>query len=505
MSVAPLVCVCNSLYRSLSTHVTTAIHALNSKEKMAMRLTFLGAAGEVTGSCTLVETGNTRFLVDCGMFQGGPDARTKNLHALNLGFDVRSIDFVLLTHAHIDHSGLLPRLAVLGFRGPIYATPATIDLLEVLLPDSAHIQEKESEWQLRHRNRRGKSERGAPAPLYTVAQAQSALQLLQPVAYGKPIQVAESVTACFHDAGHILGSSWIEVTTHDEGRPRKLVFSGDLGMSARPVLRDAEKVIPEADVLLVESTYGNRLHRSMPETEDEIIAAVERTHATHGNLIIPAFAVGRTQEIIYLLADLVRRKRLSPLKIYVDSPMANKATQITLDHQELLDAETRDLVTWVRAHPEKVKIEFVADVERSKALNEIRSNAVIISASGMCEAGRIKYHLRENLPRSECSILIAGFQAAGTLGRRLVDGAQLVRIFGQPVRVKARIYTVGGLSAHADQSVLLGWLGGFHKPPGTAFVVHGEANAATDFVAAIQSKLGWKNVHQPQRGETFTI
>ena len=470
-----------------------------------MRLPFLGAAGEVTGSCTLVETGNTRFLVDCGMFQGGPDARTKNLHALNLGFDVRSIDFVLLTHAHIDHSGLLPRLAVLGFRGPIYATPATVDLLEVLLPDSAHIQEKESEWQLRHRNRRGKGERGAPAPLYTVAQAQSALQLLQPVAYGKPIQVAESVTACFHDAGHILGSSWIEVTTHDEGRPRKLVFSGDLGMSARPVLRDAEKVIPEADVLLVESTYGNRLHRSMPETEDEIIAAVERTHATHGNLIIPAFAVGRTQEIIYLLADLVRRKRLSPLKIYVDSPMANKATQITLDHPELLDAETRDLVAWVRAHPEKVKIEFVADVERSKALNEIRSNAVIISASGMCEAGRIKYHLRENLPRSECSILIAGFQAAGTLGRRLVDGAQLVRIFGQPVRVKARIYTVGGLSAHADQSVLLDWLGGFHKPAGTAFVVHGEANAATDFVAAIMSKLGWKNVHQPQRGETFTI
>lgn len=470
-----------------------------------MRLSFLGAAGEVTGSCTLVETGNTRFLVDCGMFQGGPDARTKNLHALNFDFDVRSIDFVLMTHAHIDHSGLLPRLAVLGFRGPIYATPATIDLLEVLLPDSAHIQEKESEWQLRHRNRRGKSERGAPAPLYTVAQAQSALQLLRPIAYGKPVQIAESVTACFHDAGHILGSSWIEVTTHDEGRPRKLVFSGDLGMPARPVLRDAEKVIPEADVLLVESTYGNRQHRSMPETEDEIIAAVERTHATHGNLIIPAFAVGRTQEIIYLLADLVRQKRLSPLKIYVDSPMANTATRITLDHPELLDEETRELIAWVRAHPEKVNIEFVADVERSKALNEIRSNAVIISASGMCEAGRIKYHLRENLPRSECSILIAGFQAAGTLGRRLVDGARLVHLFGQPVRVKARIYTVGGLSAHADQSVLLGWLGGFHKPPGNTFVVHGEATARSEFVAAIQSKFGWKNVHQPQRGETFTI
>jgi len=470
-----------------------------------MRLSFLGAAGEVTGSCTLVETGSTRFLVDCGMFQGGPDARTKNLRALNFGFDVRSIDFVLLTHAHIDHSGLLPRLAVLGFRGPVYATPATIDLLKVLLPDSAHIQEKESEWQLRHRSRRGKGERGAPGPLYTVAQAQSALQLLHPVEYGKPIQIAGSITARFHDAGHILGSSWIEVTTHDEGRPRKLVFSGDLGMPARPVLRDAEKVVPEADVLLVESTYGNRLHRSMSETEDEIVAAVERTHATHGNLIIPAFAVGRTQEIIYLLTDLVRRKRLSPLKIYVDSPMANTATRITREHPELLDDETRELIEWLRVHPDKVKIEFVADVERSKALNEIRSNAIIISASGMCEAGRIKYHLRENLPRSECSILIAGFQAAGTLGRRLVDGAQLVHIFGQPVRVKARIYTVGGLSAHADQSVLLGWLRGFHKPPANTFVVHGEANAAADFVSAIESQLGWKNVHRPQRGETFTL
>jgi metallo-beta-lactamase family protein len=252
---------------------------------------------------------------------------------------------VLLTHAHIDHSGLLPRLAVLGFRGPIYATPATIDLLEVLLPDSAHIQEKESEWQLRHRSRRGKGERGAPAPLYTVAQAQSALQLLQPVATGSH-SGRRIVTACFHDAGHILGSSWIEVTTHGEGRPRKLVFSGDLGMPARPVLRDAEKVVPGSRRAAVESTYGDRLHRSMPETEDEIVAAVERTHATHGNLIIPAFAVGRTQEIIYLLADLVRRKRLSPLKIYVDSPMANAATRITLDHPELLDPETRDLIAW---------------------------------------------------------------------------------------------------------------------------------------------------------------
>ncbi|MDE2441211.1 MAG: MBL fold metallo-hydrolase [Betaproteobacteria bacterium] len=470
-----------------------------------MRLVFLGAAGEVTGSCTLVETGDIRFLVDCGMFQGGPEARQKNQRALDFGFDVRKIDFVLLTHAHIDHSGLLPRLSMLGYRGPIYATKATIDLLQVLLPDSAHIQEKESEWQLRHRHRRGKGERGIPAPLYTVAQALSSLKQLQPVAYGQSFQVAEMVSVRFRDAGHILGSASLEVIVSGEGKPRRLVFSGDLGMSNRPVLRDPEPPPEEADVVLIESTYGDRLHRSLAETEDEIVAAFARTRAAKGNLIIPAFAVGRTQEIIYMLADLVRRQRLSPLKIYVDSPMANAATRITLAHSDLLDDETRALLAWQQAHPGKVNIEFVADVERSKALNDIRSGAVIVSASGMCEAGRIKYHLRENLPRSECTVLIAGFQAAGTLGRRLVDGARLVTIFGQPVPVRARIYTVGGLSAHADQAALLDWLRGFRKPPGQTFVVHGEAGASANFARAIGEQLGWSDVHLPCPGESFTM
>ncbi len=470
-----------------------------------MRLGFFGAAGEVTGSCTLVEAGDTRFLVDCGMFQGGPEARQKNLRALDFGFDVRQIDFVLLTHAHIDHSGLLPRLVMLGFRGPIYATQATIDLLEVLLPDSAHIQEKETEWQVRHRHRRGKAERGIAGPLYTVAQAQAALKLLQPVSYGQPEKMAENVNVVFRDAGHILGSASLEVNVTGEGKPRRLVFSGDLGMPDRAVLRDPEKPPPEADAVLIESTYGDRLHRSLPETEDEIVAAFERTRAAGGNLIIPAFAVGRTQEIIYMLADLVRRKRLHPLKVYVDSPMASAATQVTLAHPGLLDAETLDLIDWVKHHPDKMHLEFVADVERSKALNEIRQGAVIVSASGMCEAGRIKYHLRENLPRSECTVLIAGFQAAGTLGRRLVDGARLVHIFGQPVPVRSRIYTVGGLSAHADQAALLNWLRGFRKPPGRTFVVHGEAGASANFARAIGDQLGWQEIYLPRPGEFMTI
>ena len=470
-----------------------------------MRLGFLGAAGEVTGSCTLVEAGDVRFMVDCGMFQGGPEARQKNQRALNVGFDVRQLDFVLLTHAHIDHSGLLPRLATLGFRGPIYATPATIALLEVLLPDSAHIQEKESEWQLRHRRRRGQGERGIQPPLYTVAQALASLKLLQPICYGRPEKMAKNVSVTFRDAGHILGSASLEVVVGGEGRPRRLVFSGDLGMPDRPVLRDPEPPPAEADVLLIESTYGDRLHRSLPETEEEIVGAIERTWVAGGNLIIPAFAVGRTQEIIYMLADLVRRKRVSSLKVYVDSPMANAATRITLDNPELLDPETRELIAWQRAHTDRMHIEFVADVERSKSLNEIRHGAVILSASGMCEAGRIKYHLRENLPRSECSVLIAGFQAAGTLGRRLVDGARLVRIFGQTVPVRARIYTVGGLSAHADQAALLNWLRGFHRPPGQTFVVHGEAGASANFKRAIEEQLGWPDVYRPAPGDSVSL
>ncbi len=470
-----------------------------------MRLSFLGAAGEVTGSCTLVETDDVRFLVDCGMFQGGPEARQKNMRALNFGFDVRQIDFVLLTHAHIDHSGLLPRLAMLGYRGPIYATQASVDLLAVLLPDSGHIQEKEAEWQLRHRHRRGKDERGIVPPLYTVAQAQASLKLLRPVHYGELLKPAESVSVRFHDAGHILGSAWLEVTVTGEGKPRRLVFSGDLGMSDRAVLYDPEPAPPAADVLLVESTYGDRRHRSLAETEDEIVAAFERTRAAGGNLIIPAFAVGRTQEILYMLASLVRRKRLFPLKVYVDSPMANAATRITLAHADLIDPETRDLIAWQKKHLDKMSIEFVADVERSKSLNEIRSGAVILSASGMCEAGRIKYHLRENLPRSECTVLIVGFQAAGTLGRRLVDGARLVTIFGQTVPVRARICTVGGLSAHADQPALLDWLRGFHKPPGKTFVVHGEAGASANFAQAIGEQLAWPEVHLPHPGDVITL
>lgn len=468
-----------------------------------MKITFFGAAGEVTGSCYLIECDSARFLVDCGMFQGGREASSKNQRALS--FDVRRLDFVLLTHAHIDHSGLLPRLTVLGYKGPVYSTQATVELLQVLLLDSAHIQEKESEWLLRHRRRKSVAGTGAPAPLYTVTQAQACLKQLKPVAYDETISALPGVRFRFRDAGHILGSAIIELWVEDEGRERKLVFSGDLGQPGRPVLHNPVK-IDEADILFVESTYGNRMHRSLADTEREIVEAFHYTlHKKRGNVIIPAFAVGRTQEILFVLADLVRHGRMAPLTVYVDSPMANEATRITLRNLSLLSGETRELISWQERNPEKMRVQLVADVEASMRLNDVRHGAVIVSASGMCEAGRIKYHLQNNLSRPECSVLITGFQAAGTLGRRLVDGARVVRIFGQTIPVRADVITVGGLSAHADQGALLSWLGAFRRPPERTMIVHGEAATAISFAGTVRDTLGWANVEVPAYKQTVIL
>jgi metallo-beta-lactamase family protein len=457
-----------------------------------VRVSFLGAAGEVTGSCYLVETGEVRFLVDCGMFQGGTAAVRKNLDALD--FELDTLDFVLLTHAHIDHSGLLPRLAALGFRGPIHTTSATADLLEVMLADSAHIQEKEAEWVNRHRHRSRRFARRSLAPLYTVNQARECQKQVSKVAFDTEFSPHALVRARFRDAGHILGSASIEVWVTEGRRTRKLVFSGDLGQPGRPLMNEPTP-IEDADILFVESTYGNRLHKGLPETVDELVRVVTDTlERKRGNVLIPAFAVGRTQEILFMLFDLVRQGRLRDLDVFLDSPLAIRATEITLKHVASLDAETRDLVALFRKHDLPFRLKFTEEVEQSIALNAIRSGAIIVSASGMCDAGRIKHHLVNNLPRPECSVLITGFQAMGTLGRRLVDGARSVRIFGEDVPVRADLYTLGGLSAHADQQALLGWLGGFRKPPASCFVVHGEAETAAIFRDRIEADLGWNAV-----------
>ncbi len=469
-----------------------------------MQITFLGAAQEVTGSSFLVEGDGFRFLVDCGMFQGGREAYRRNLSALSWAFPAKALDFVVLTHAHIDHSGLLPRLTAMGFRGPIHATPATCDLAEVLLLDSAHIQEKEAEWENRHQHARFARRGWERAPLYTVNQARECLRQFAAKDYDVDWRPHPAVRCRFRDAGHILGSSIVELWVSEHGRTTKLVFSGDLGQPHRPVLCDPA-AIAEADVVVVESTYGNRLHKTLAETEREIVEAFENTlYRKCGNVILPAFAVGRTQEILFVLTKLVRQGRMRPVVIHVDSPMAESATGITLKYQQMLDAETRELIAWQRSHPRQADIRFVQEVRESMALNDVRAGAVIISASGMCDAGRIKHHLRHNLSRPECSIVITGFQAAGTLGRRLVDGARTVKLFGEEVPVKADIYTIGGLSAHADQAALLGWLRNFTRPPEQCFVVHGEAETAKGFAAEIR-KLGWPDVVAPAQGETRRI
>ncbi|HYR00475.1 MAG TPA: MBL fold metallo-hydrolase [Casimicrobiaceae bacterium] len=463
-----------------------------------LELAFLGAAGEVTGSCFLVTAGGVRFLVDCGMFQGG-DADAKNAAALR--FDGEMPEFVVVTHAHIDHSGLLPLLAARGFRGPVYATPATVDLLGVMLPDSAYLQEKDAERSAR--DRRGeRDEAQAPAPLYTVADAARALQLLQPRPYDREFAPARDVRVTFRDAGHILGSAIVEVAIARGGRTLRLVFSGDLGQPGRPVMDDPTPV-GFADTLVVESTYGDRLHKSLASTMDEFVDVLTKT-LPRGNVVVPAFAVGRTQEVLHVLADLVRRGRAPDLSIFVDSPLAQRATEITAKYAAILDRESRDLTQWLAQHRDRVRVRFTETPEDSMAINAIRSGAVIVAASGMCEGGRVRHHLRHNLPRSECAVVFTGFQAAGTLGRRIVDGAATVRLFRDDVPVRASVHTIGGLSAHADQAALLGWLSGFRTPPRRTFVVHGEAATAAGFAALIRAR-GWPSVAVPQRGERIRL
>ena len=461
-----------------------------------MNISFLGAAREVTGSCFLVETADTRFLVDCGMIQGGREAAARNREPF--AFDPASIDFVLLTHAHIDHSGLLPKLTRAGFRGPIYTTGATTELLGVMLPDSAHIQERDAE----RAQRRAKSvrarRRDEMTPLYTSEDAQACLEQVRPVDYDQILVPGTGVHCRFRDAGHILGSAIIEVWVMEDGQTTKLVFSGDLGQPGRPILRDPA-AIEEADILVIESTYGNRTHKDLAATEDELVDIVERT-LERGNEIVPAFAVGRTQEVIYHLHRLSREGRIKAPKVFVDSPMATSVTRITQEHMELFDENARSLAGWHALGRDLPFLHFTESVEESMALNQIRSGAIIISASGMCTAGRIKHHLRHNLPRRECSVMSTGFQARGTLGRRLVDGADRVRIFGKEIPVRAAVHTVGGLSAHADQPALLAWAGKFRKPPAQTFVAHGEASAAQAFAERLRAERGWE-VSVPEPGQ----
>jgi metallo-beta-lactamase family protein len=465
-----------------------------------VHLTFHGAAGEVTGSCYLFEVGATRFLVDCGLFQGGRELAARNREPLP--YPASRLDFVILTHAHIDHSGLLPRLAREGFRGHVYATPATRDLVGVMLPDSAHLQAAEAERAARHR----RPGREPFVALYDLGDVQAILARIRPLPYDVERELAPGVRVRLRDAGHILGSASVELWLEDAGRPTKVVVSGDLGQPGRPILRDPTP-IEDADVLLVESTYGNRDHKPLEPTIDELVEAVERTlRVKKGNVLVPVFAVGRTQELLYWFERLSAEGRLGELDVFVDSPMATEVTEITARHVELFDEESRRMVRDGRDGTRRSRVRFhhTRTVQDSMALNRVGGGAVILAASGMCDGGRIRHHLRHHLPSPRTTVLIVGYQAQGTLGRRLVDRAGHVTIMGEEVPVRAEIATLGGFSAHADRTALLGWLRGFRRPPRRTYLVHGEADVARAFADGIERELGWAPV-VPSLGERVAL
>lgn len=447
-------------------------------------LQFLGAAGTVTGSKYLLRANGQQVLIDCGLFQGPKKLRNRNRS--ECPFEPSKIDAVVLTHAHIDHCGYLPLLTKRGFQGSVFCTPATKSLLNILLPDSAHLQEEEAAFL----NRRNKRTGGALAePLYTGNDAQQTLKLVTTQTYDQTFRVADGVTAHFRRAGHILGSANIEFTIGKE-TPIKLAVSGDLGRWGRPMIRDPE-FITSADVLLVESTYGNRLHPS-GDSNETLARVINESVARGGALLIPSFAVGRTQEIIWRIRELENAKAIPKLPVYIDSPMATSATDIFCDHPEDHDIDMKLLMDEHRCPLCCKKYEFTKTPQESKALNNIKGPVIIIAASGMATGGRIVHHLKHRLPSAKTTVLLVGFQAFGTRGRMLQDGNEKIRIYGQDVEVNATIETLHGLSAHADQSELLRWLKGFESPPRQTYIVHGEADAANTLAKILGDDWDWE-------------
>jgi metallo-beta-lactamase family protein len=448
---------------------------------MSMEIGFFGAAGEVTGSCHLIEVGGRRILLDCGLIQG--DWRDEQRNRAPFPFDPKSIDAVVLSHAHIDHSGRIPLLIRSGFAGPVYTHHASKDLCRIMLKDAGYLAERDAEWENRKRQRK----RLPPLlPLFTMQDAVEAMKRFRGMPYGKRRRILPGITVRFADAGHILGSAIVELWLEEGSERRKIVFSGDLGQKGAPILRDPAAVA-DADLVIMESTYGDRLHRSREETQAEIEAVIAETRGARGNILIPAFAVGRTQDVLYHFARNYDAWGIGDWQIFLDSPMAIQATGVYVRHSNLYDAEAAEL--WVRNSRRTLlpNLTLSRTGRQSMQLNRIRSGAIIIAGSGMCNGGRIRHHLKHNVWRNNCHVVIVGFQARGTLGRALVDGAKHIRLWGETIKVEAKIHTIGGLSAHADQAGLLEWYGRFdNRPPVT--LVHGEPDAATVLYAELAGR-----------------
>jgi metallo-beta-lactamase family protein len=473
---------------------------------MSLSVRFLGAAENVTGSCTLVQAGERRLLVDCGMYQER-DLRSRNWQPFAV--PAASIEAVLLTHAHLDHCGLLPKLVHEGFRGKIYCTAATAEIARIVLLDSARIQEEDAAYKRRRHEREGRAGRFPDLPLYTEDDAQACLPLFASVRYGEETRICDGISARFHEAGHILGSAMIELEaptnqrsarqpTGDAdgkaagrtGAVRRLIFSGDIGRWDKPIIRDPT-VFDSGDYVFMESTYGDRRHEDPGEIADMLADAVNTTHRAGGNLLIPSFALERTQEVLYYLSGLLAEDRIPHLRVFVDSPMAVNVTEVFENHPELFDEEMSRLVAGDRSPFRFPGLTLVRSVEESKSINHIRGTAIIIAGSGMCTGGRIKHHLVHNIGRRESMVLFVGYQARGTLGREILSGAAEVRILGATHRRRARLGKISGFSAHADQGELLRWLSGFRLAPRRLFLMHGEPEAIEVFSGAVHEHTGW--------------
>ena len=458
-----------------------------------MKVKFCGASIGVTGSCHMISTDNHKILLDCGQFQGGKEMDRMNEESFP--FNPAEIECVILSHAHIDHCGRLPLLVKRGFKGPIYCTDATADLLDVMLKDSAYIHEKDAEWQTRKNLRTGKP---PVEPLYTIQDSEAALRLVKPILYDQLVELNPEMKIVFNDAGHILGSAITELWVTEGDKTSKIVFSGDLGVENRPILRDPVK-IKKADFLIMETTYGNRLHPENATSIDDLIKITLKTIKRGGSVIIPSFAVGRTQELIYQFNMFYEHHpeyadTLGKVYVYIDSPMATTATEVFKKNAQVFDDETKAYIM-SGDHPlDFPNLRFTRNTADSQMLNQDKTSKIIISASGMCEAGRIRHHLKHNLWDSRNSIVFVGYQAEGTLGRMLVEGAKEVKLFGEPIMVGAEIYNLEGFSGHADQKGLLDWLGGFQKEPKHIFLVHGETQSKIDFAAKVKEVFGYEPI-----------
>ena len=474
-----------------------------------MNITFLGATKMVTGSNFLVEGAGKKFLVDCGMYQGKSTDEMEN--EAPFLYDVAEIDFMLLTHAHIDHSGRIPKFYNEGFRGPIYATKATCDLCSIMLPDSGHIQEQENEWKNNKRKRKGQKQQ---PPLYTAEEAIKSLEIFHPVKYDEIIDIDENIHVRFNDAGHMLGSAIIELWVNEDGKTTKTVFTGDLGNNDIPLLA-SPTMIDDADYLVMESTYGDRLHVRTDDKAQVFLDIVSETLDNGGTVVIPSFAVGRTQEILYELNMIKEEKgkdpkfqeeyeKLMKVPVYVDSPLAISATEVFKENEDLFDDETKAIMERGDNPLEFPGLKFTRTADESKALNESNEPSIIISASGMCEVGRIKHHLKHNIWNPKSTILFVGYQAPGTLGRTIVDGAKKVKIFGEEFSVEARVEYIEGYSGHADQEWLLNFVYSFIKKPKHIFLVHGEPNGQLVLKNKIVENANIP-VTIPDFGEKYTL